>query len=229
MTRIGKCLVVFVLFASVAFMGAAIVTVFAGPNFRAHADELSKIRGGELGDFTFVAPATPQGTWTVKTRGVNEETVGSFKILPEAIFAAQKKKAANLTAEKQVLDQQRPVVEAKIKEADALVALDKAAMKRRQDALERERLAVAARVSEVSAQASAKSKEASDQYALAKLRRQEWILMNNQLQEIRSQKIAALEESRRLQDLLIQAQGNLERAKRRQQLLQQDGARVEDY
>ena len=37
--------------------------------------------------------------------------------------------------------------------------------------------------------------------------------MNNQLQEIRTQKEAAVKESRRLRDLLYQSQGDLERAR----------------
>jgi hypothetical protein len=221
MTTLGKSLVVFVLFASVAFMGFAIVAAIGGPNYQTRAAE-------ELPDFAFELTG-PTGPWTVKTRSLKDENVGSGKILPEAMTLAQKKKLTELQNEKDEAEKFIPGLEVALKESRELILVDKQAMQATQDVLEQERLAVSAAITQTSAQVVAKSKEVSAQYGLAKLRRQEWILMNNQLQEIRAQKAAALKESRRLQDLLFLAKGNLERAQRRHQLLQDDGATLESY
>lgn len=217
MLKLNKTLAVFVLFASIAFMGFAIVTSSAGYNFKTKADELD--------NFVFSRDSAT-APWTVKTRVGDEQVGGSVKLLPEAILAALKKQIGDLNQEKQQLDKRIVELEKAIKDSKELIEVDKAAMKARQEVLEKERKRIVAETIEVAAQAAAKSKEVYAQYDLARLRRQEWILMNNQLQEIRTQKDAAIAESQRLRDLLYQSQGDLERAERRQQLLLREGAKL---
>src|SRR5262249_386665 len=143
--------------------------------------------------------------WIVKTRVGDEQVGGSVKLLPEAILAALKKQIGDLTAERTQLEKRIGELEKAMKDSKDLMEVDKAAMKAGQEALENERKRIVAETIEVAAQAAAKSKEVYAQYDLARLRRQEWILMNNQLQEIRTQKDAALAESQRLRDLLYQS------------------------
>ena len=52
------------------------------------------------------------------------------------------------------------------------------------------------------------------------------VLLANQLDELRTQKKAALDEQQRLKDQLFQMRGNLERAERRKALLEQDGGKL---
>lgn len=56
------------------------------------------------------------------------------------------------------------------------------------------------------------------------LRRDEVFQLQNQLGELRAQRVQVLAEARRLTDLLYQAQGTLERVQLRKDLLQADGA-----
>lgn len=220
MLKINKALTVFVLFASVAFMGFAIVTSSGGYNFKTKSDEMQNFV------FTHEGPTSP---WIVKNRITDEPVGAPAKLLPEAVLNALKKQFSDLNEEKQQLTKRIGELEKALKDSKDLIEVDKLAMKARQEALEKERRKVVAETIEVAAQAAAKSKEVYAQYDLAKLRRQEWILMNNQLQEIRTQKEAAVKESGRLRDLLYQSQGDLERAERRQQLLLRDGAKDAEY
>jgi hypothetical protein len=63
---------------------------------------------------------------------------------------------------------------------------------------------------------------------LLQLRRQEWLLLKAQLEEIRADIATTAIEENKLRDALYQAHENLKIADRRKQLLEQDGAKLPD-
>lgn len=138
---------------------------------------------------------------------------------PEKIDA-QKKEIADL-------DTEIPRWEARLKDAEASIKADVAAIKRRQETVEKQLKALHDELSDVNAQVVAETKKAQAVRDEAKLRREEAIALSNQLEELRSQKDAALFEQKRLSALLVQATGTLERVERRKELLEKDGASLQ--
>jgi hypothetical protein len=216
MTKYGKILTVFVTFVSVAFMGVSMVWRYGGPDWVAEKDKLT--------EYSFER-AGPDSPWTVKSRAVSDEQIGSGKILPEAIVTAQKKKLADQQALLQKLDQEKQRDAARLKQARELVEVDQLALQKREEVLEQARRDLTNKIVETQAQAVVKTKDAQEKYSLGKLRREESILMRNQLEELRAQREAAMREKENLQDELIQAQGLLDRARLRNDLLQSDVAK----
>jgi hypothetical protein len=219
MTKVAKILVVIVTFASVAFMGGAIVACWAGPNWQMAAYEAS--------DFNF-DQATPESPWTVKTRDRKEESVGQGKILPEAIIVAKKKQAQVQTEELGKLTTEIEAWNKRIKEARALIEVDVAAMDKRQGEYDQEYKELTAANAKLSADRDLQIKEAQQTYETLRLRRQEWLLLKAQLEEIRADIVTTAIEENKLRDALYQAHENLKIADRRKQLLEQDGAKLPD-
>ena len=170
MTKAGKVLTVFLVFASVAFMGFAGVSSMTRSDWKAKAAELNekiKRQKDEL--------------------GVLEPQVEPLQLrLNDAI-------AANKADIKAMLDREQVLLAELQKLSDGASAL--------------------------SAQAVSKAKEVQAKRDESALRRDEAVVLRNQLDELRTEKAAALEEDRRLTDLLIQTQGTLERVQRRSELL----------
>jgi hypothetical protein len=214
MTKFSKIMAVFVTFASIAFMGFAVASFQGGPNWAAERDKLT--------DFSFERPSK-DSPWSVKSR-VNDEQAGSGKTLPEAIVAAQKKKIADQQAALQKLDQDKARAAERLKQTKDLIELDKVALQKRADVLEKERRDLTDKIVAAQAKAVAITKDAQAKYETGKLRRGEYLLMKNQFEELKAQRAAAEREVASLTDQLIQAQGVLERAKLRNELLRSDGA-----
>lgn len=170
MTKAGKVLTVFLVFASVAFMG------FAGVSSMTHSD------------------------WKAKAA----ELDGKIKKQKEEIDQ---------------LDPQIAPLQARLADAIAANAADITAMQQREQVLLAELQKLSEAASVLATQAISKSKEVQGKRDESALRRDEAVLLRNQLNELRTEKQTALEEERRLTDLLIQTQGTLERVQRRNELL----------
>lgn len=170
MTKAGKVLTVFLVFASVAFMG------FAGVSSMTQSD------------------------WKSKAAELNE-------------------KIKKQTDEIAVLEPQIEPLQLRLKEAIAANAADLKAMLDREQVLLAELQKLSEAASTLSAQAVSKAKEVQAKRDESALRRDEGVFLRNQLDELRTEKQAALDEERRLTDLLIQTQGTLERVQRRNELL----------
>lgn len=96
----------------------------------------------------------------------------------------------------------------------------------REVVLERELEALIQQGHDLAEKAEAEARKTDARLDDLKLHREETVRLQNQFEELVSQKGAALVEVKRLRDLLFQAQGVLERAIRRHESLQQE---LEDY
>src|SRR5256885_1700601 len=83
MTKLGKCLVVFAVGASFAFLGFAWVSLMGGPNMEAEA--------GALPEYTIQKEDGPDGKWTVKDRVSGRSvTVAAANVQAAALIAARR-------------------------------------------------------------------------------------------------------------------------------------------
>lgn len=223
MTKFSKILTVFVFAGCLAFMGFAMVTVLGGPNWDVKAEALAKdhslsfeYRGKESG-------------WDVKDhRKQPPEQVATGKSLAEAVTKAQRKLNDASKAQAEAIAKDIDDVAKRHAREQPAIAADVAAFEKRFEVLiaqlkEVHRLAI-----EESKKAVTKSDEAKAIRQVAALRRDELIQLQNQLDVLRTQKISALKEQRRLDDLVNQAKAVLADVERRKELLEADGARL-DY
>ncbi len=218
-TFISKILAVFVTIASVAFMAVVIANVSAGgPNWQARSKELS--------DVAFER-ANPQAPWTAKSR-IDGSDLGGGPILPAAIVSAQKKLIDAERTKHTTLDQEIARRKSTIAEAKALIDADLDAMKRREADLDKQFADLLEQMNQVSQNFTMEAKKQTEDLAVLKLRAQEYVLIKNQLEELRAQREVATEELARLKALVYQAKANLERVQTRRELLKQDGATIYD-
>lgn len=219
-TKLSKILTVFVTVASVAFMAVIIANVKAGgPNWVAKSKELPEVAFEQ---------ANPQAPWTAKKR-TDGTDMGGGPILPKAIVEAQKKLIAAEQAAQTDLDAKITARKGAIAEAKAQIDADLDAMKRRQADLEKQYLEAQAQLNQISQEYTVEAKKQIDDLDVLKLRKEEYVRVKNQLEELRAQREVATDELARLKALLYQAKANLDRARTRKQLLESDGATVEPY
>lgn len=215
MTKLGKLLTVFIFFTSVAFLGFTLVNSVAGPNFQAKADEMK--------EFVFQRSG-PDSPYNISYRGLRTDNVGTATTLPEAVVRAQRAKLNDQEQELQRLNESIPALQNRTKQAAELIAMDIEGMHRRQDELEAQLQDLTQQIAAVAKQADEQTKKAKETYDLVSHRREEYILIKNQLEELRVHRTAIEAERQLLRDLLVQTRENLRLAERRQILLQQDGA-----
>lgn len=218
-TLISKILAVFVTIASVAFMAVVMANVSAGgPNWTAKSKELDEVS---------FERANPQAPWTAKRRTDNSD-MGSGPILPAAIVSVQKKLLDEERTKQADLDAKIAQRKSAITESRALIDADLDAMKRREADLDKQFADLLEQMNQLSQNFTMESKKQTEDLAILKLRSQEYILIKNQLEELKAQREVATEELARLKALVYQAKANLERAQTRRELLKSDGAPIYD-
>ncbi len=218
-TLISKILAVFVTIASVAFMAVVMANVSAGgPNWQKKANELSEVAFDR---------ANPQAAWTAKRR-TDGADLGGGAILPLAIVNSQKKLLEEERAAQTTLDQDIARNKSRIAEAKALIDADLDALKRREADLDKQFAELLDQMNQLSQNFIMESKKQTDDLAVLKLRAQEYILIKNQLEELKAQREVASEDLSRLKALVYQAKANLERAQKRMELLKDDGAKIDE-
>lgn len=213
-SRLGKILTVAILFGSASFMGFAMVTIFAGPNWKQKATELS--------DYNFAPPSAPGGKWVVTARDIAGNEVVQANTLPAAYVAALKHSVQRDQARKTENDKVAATMKEKIAQVDQLIKADVPAIEKRIDYLNQEIMKQNAESKLVSDQILARTADAQKLNEQIVVRREETERMRSQLEELRSQYAILIEKKRRLNDLLIRSRGVLERARRRQELLKSD-------
>ena len=115
LTTISKCLAVFTVVASLLFLGIAVITTAAGPNWAGDVEELP--------EFTFTKTVAETGTtWGAKSR--SDEGFSKTGIMPEVIVAARKKLKDDQDDRIKLLDQQIEAETLRLSSAKQLIAVD---------------------------------------------------------------------------------------------------------
>ncbi len=211
MTKFSKVFAVFVTLASLTFMGFAVATVVGGPNYQAEQVE-------QLPDYVFELTPGEKPTWAVKTRRSAETVPASPATLPGVIVAARKHLDGRLQEEIERLDPQIKVLEGadgKIAEAKKLIEVDRKGLEKREKELNSELAALRATIKDVADQCIKKSQESQAVRAEAARRREDVFRLLNQLEEIRTDHYRAVEQARKLKELLVRVRGSIDRSQHR--------------
>lgn len=219
MTKYSKILAVFVLFASLAFMGFAAVNAVGGPNWRAQAEQET--------EYIFEYSGGDNPTWSAKPRrGAEPPNLKSSPVLAEVLIAARKHKIDQQKTQLDQIGKQIPQAEARIKQARELIAIDLKAMQKREMQLAMHIKRLNDEADRIGLQAVAKANEAQQVRQVAELRRADVFRLKEQLDQVQTDYFQVVEQRRQLEDLLIRTKGVLARLERRRDQLLESGAKI---
>jgi predicted RNase H-like nuclease (RuvC/YqgF family) len=197
MTTIAKCLVVFAVFASFAFLGFAWVNMMGGPNWDAEA--------ASLPDYTILKNGDK---WTVTERVGNATvSVPRASVEASAVIAARDDLQKKQQAEIDRLKKQTKVYKDRTAEIKKLNEADVKALEARVAELHKQLEGLNAKVLGLSNDVVKRSQEAQAIRTEATKRREDVFRLARELREIRADNYRADELQKRLRDQLVQLNG----------------------
>ena len=197
MTTIAKCLVVFAVFASFAFLGFAWVSMMGGPNWDAEASALPDYSIQKSGD-----------KWSVSERvGGASVSVPRASVEASAVIAAREDLQKKKQAEIDRLKKETTAFKAATAEIKKLNAADVKALEARVAELHQQLEGLNAKVLGLSNDVVKRSQEAQAIRTEATKRREDVFRLARELKEIRADNFRADELQKRLRDQLMQLNG----------------------
>ena len=216
MNSIGKILVVFVTASSMGFLAFVVALRNGGPDWH------GEMRSPELQkEFVFTTDPGEKVMYSAKHRRTETEVSPKTPILAEVILKSRKrleddanKKMQELNPQVQPLTDRLALIKKLIPEDDAGVQFR---IKKYEEQIEK----LVAQLKQVGDEFSAKTLETQDVMRLAQDRREEGYRLSNQLELLRNDKFAALQQQKVLEFELIRLEENRQRLQRRQKQLKQ--------
>lgn len=235
MTTLSKCFVVFALVASLAFLGFAAAVRQGGQNYKA------QINGPDLRGYVFeTTVGVEQTTYGVRVRApqaapagegaeaaapAGESLANNNPVLADVIVKAREDLKRKQEDELQKISRELDGYEEngrkvlglrdKITRAEKQVEEDIQAMKKREDLLRAELQKMQQAISGLSDEAQKKSQNAQQLQNEATRRREDVGRLKNQLEELQTDKYRAMEQEKKLKDLLRRLKENVDRMERR--------------
>ncbi len=216
MNSIGKILVVFVTASSLGFLAFIVALRSGGPDWQ------GEMRSPELQkEFVFTTDPGEKVMYSAKHRRTETEVSPKTPILAEVILKSRKrleddanKKLQELNPQVQPLTDRLALIKKLIPEDDAGVQVR---IKKYEDQIEK----LVAQLKQVGDEFSVKTLETQEVMRLAQDRREEGYRLANQLELLRNDKFAALQQQKVLEFELIRLEENRQRLQRRQKQLKQ--------
>jgi predicted RNase H-like nuclease (RuvC/YqgF family) len=197
MTKFGKCLVVFAVGASFAFLGFAWVSMMGGPNWDAEA--------AALPEYTIEKSADK---WTVKERvGGAAVSVPRSTVEASAIVAAREDLQKKQEAEINRLQQETKDFQAATAEVRKFNAADVKALEARVAELNGQLEGLNTKIMNLSNDVVKRSQEAQAIRTEVTKRREDVFRLTRELREIRADNYRADDMQKRLHDQLVQLNG----------------------
>lgn len=224
MTKLSKVLVVFITFASLAFMAFAGAVLIAGPNWsvEAEAEDLERYK------FETQEAEGEKPTHTVAELYGEQRQLKSTKVLADAVIAARQDLLSKQSSEITKIDQQLPQYESKIQEIRELIGLHLPALEKREQELAQALEQLESQVEDVGNQMVLTSQEAQARRIEAIQRREDILRLTNQLELIRADLFKAEQQQKQLRDLLYRLDGKIDIAQRTRTKLLDSGAQLPD-
>jgi predicted RNase H-like nuclease (RuvC/YqgF family) len=194
MTKFAKCLVVFVVGASFAFLGFAWVSMMGGPNWDAEA--------AALPGYEFVKG--DDGHWKVTNRATGQAlTVTPATVRAAAILAARKDRAEKQEAEAKALVPLTEKYKKQFDEAQKFNAVDVKALEARVTQLNTQLQELNTKILGLSGDVVKRSQEAQAIRTEATKRREDVFRLTRELTEIRTDHARSEQLERKLRDQLV--------------------------
>jgi chromosome segregation ATPase len=199
MTKFAKCLVVFVVGASFAFLGFAWVSMMGGPNWDAEAAALP---GYEFTKGT-------DGQWKVTERATGQAVAVSQypTVRASAILAARKDLADKQEAEIKKLKAPTADYKTRLAEAKKFNDVDSKAMEARVQQLNVQLDSLHKKILELSGEVVKRSQDTQAIRTEAAKRREDVFRLTRELTEIRTDHFRSEELERKLRDQLVRLDG----------------------
>jgi outer membrane murein-binding lipoprotein Lpp len=198
MTKFSKCLVVFAVGASFAFLGFAWVSMMGGPNWDAEAAALPGYEIAKDAD----------GKWKVTERTTGQTVpVTAPTVRASAILAARKNLAEKQEAEIKSLAGPTADYKKKLAEAKKFNETDTKAMEARVQQLNTQLQALNAKILELSSEVVKRSQDAQSIRTEAAKRREDVFRLTREMTEIRTDHFRSEELERKLRDQLVRLDG----------------------
>jgi outer membrane murein-binding lipoprotein Lpp len=199
MTKFAKCLVVFAVGASFAFLGFAWVSMMGGPNWDAEA--------AALPGYEFAKDA--DGKWKVTERATGQSVPVSASptVRASAILAARKNLADKQEAEIKALAGPTADYKKKLAEAKKFNEIDTKAMEARVQQLNTQLQTLNAKILELSAEVVKRSQDAQSIRNEAAKRREDVFRLTREMTEIRTDHFRSEALERKLRDQLVRLDG----------------------
>ena len=234
MTTVSKCLVVFAVAASLAFLGFASAVLQGGPNYE------SQLKDPMLNGYVFETTKNKDGkiTYTVTTRRPQADAEGKLvekvlekgsPVLTKVIIAARNHLKSQQEDELQRIRREVdgyeekgrkiPGLQEKINRAIQEIDEDKEAFQKRAALLVADLQRIQKAISDVTETAQNETAKAEQLQITATRRREDVYRLKNQLEEIETDIFRADKQRENLQDLLIRVQSKVQRLQRRNKQL----------
>jgi chromosome segregation ATPase len=198
MTKFAKCLVVFAVGASFAFLGFAWVSMMGGPNWDAEAAALPGYQISKGDD----------GKWKATDRATGKAlTVKSPTVRASAILAAREDLESRRKAEIDSLAGPTAAYKKKLAEAKTLNEIDTKAMEARVKQLNAQLEALNTKILALSGEVVKRSQDAQAIRTEATKRREDVFRLTRELSEIRTDHFRSEELERKLRDQLVRLDG----------------------
>lgn len=215
MNTIGKILVVFVTASSLGFLAFVLALVYGGPDWK------GEMRSPDLQkEFVFTTEPGQVVTYSVKHRRTDTSVGGDRSpVIADVVLRARKrleddenKKFQELSAQVQPLTDYLAAIKKTIPE-------DEAGVQVRFKNYETQTEQLVNALKDIGNQFSVATLETQDVLRVAQERREEGYRLANQLELLRNDKFAAVQQQKVLEDELVRLQENRQRLQRRQKEL----------
>ncbi len=216
MNSIGKILVVFVTASSMGFLAFVVALRNGGPDWQ------GEMRSPELQkEFVFTTDPGEKVMYSAKHRRTETEVSPKTPILAEVILKSRKRLEDDANKKMQELNPQVQPLTDRLALIKKLIPEDDAGVQFRIIKYEEQIEKLVAQLKQVGDEFSAKTLETQDVMRLAQDRREEGYRLSNQLELLRNDKFAALQQQKVLEFELIRLEENRQRLQRRQKQLKQ--------
>jgi len=216
MNTVGKILVVFVTVTSLGFFAFIAAMRNGGP------DWLGESRSPELQkEFVFTPEAGEKITYSVKHRRTDTSVVDKTPNLAEAVLKARKKLEEEANKKFQELSPQPELAEKALNELKQTIPVDKAGVEAREKSYNDRIQQLWTQIQNIGTEFSTTTIETQGVLRVAEERRGEVYRLANQLELLRNDMSAAVEQQRVLEDERVRLGENRRRLERRQNQLKQ--------
>lgn len=212
MTKLSKILSIFVTVACLAFVGFAIATTFAGPDW-------SEAMNADYFDGYAITKSTGENASWSATRGSDDGQVATSKVLPEVLTKVMDEVQQNRQAELQELQAKEPVLTTRIAKLETAKAADEKALQGYITKLRERLAALTQQESDLTSKVTAMAVEARKVETQIVSRREDIIRLNQQVEELKADLFRLEVIREQLRDLNFQLKEHLDRASERNQSL----------
>ncbi len=216
MNTVGKILVVFITACSLGFVAFVSALRNGGPDWK------SEVRSPELQkEFVFTFEQGEKPTFSSKHRRSEQSVIDKTPILAEAVLKSRKRLEEDANKKFQELSPQPQLIQDAIKKQMELIPIDKQGVEVREQNFNQLIQQLWTDMQSVGNQFSELTVQTQEVLREAQLRREEGYRLANQVELLRNDKFAAIEQQKVLEDELIRLEENKRRLDRRKNQLKQ--------